>query len=155
MINLSIYFRFLTFSNFISGQCLEAIILGMMFVICMSIFGMPYAVLVGVLIAFTALIPIVGAFIGCAVGAFLILMVSPVKALVFIIMFLVLQETILFFHQLCTFLSQKLIFQPLPFLLFPQTACIINESVNVFDSHATDIERRAEGCVRVFMNMTA
>lgn len=80
------------FAKFISGQCLEAIILGTMFVICMTIFGMPYAVLVGVLIAFTALIPIVGAFIGCAVGAFLILMVSPVKALIFIIMFLILQQ---------------------------------------------------------------
>jgi len=53
---------------------------------------MPYAVLVGVLIAFTALIPIVGAFIGCAIGAFLILMVSPVKALFFVIMFLILQQ---------------------------------------------------------------
>ncbi len=80
------------FAKFISGQCLEAIILGTMFVVCMTIFGMPYAVLVGVLIAFTALIPIVGAFIGCAVGAFLILMVSPVKALIFVIMFLVLQQ---------------------------------------------------------------
>ena len=80
------------FARFISGQCLEAVILGTMFVICMTIFGMPYAVLVGVLIAFTALIPIVGAFIGCAVGAFLILMVSPVKALIFVIMFLVLQQ---------------------------------------------------------------
>ena len=80
------------FAKFISGQCLEAVILGTMFVICMTIFGMPYAILVGVLIAFTALIPIVGAFIGCAVGAFLILMVSPVKALIFIIMFLILQQ---------------------------------------------------------------
>ena len=80
------------FAKFISGQCLEAVILGAMFVVCMSIFGMPYALLVGVLIAFTALIPIVGAFIGCAVGAFLILMVSPVKALIFVIMFLVLQQ---------------------------------------------------------------
>lgn len=80
------------FAKFISGQCLEAVILGAMFVVCMTIFGMPYAVLVGVLIAFTALIPIVGAFIGCAVGAFLILMVSPVKALIFIIMFLILQQ---------------------------------------------------------------
>lgn len=80
------------FAKFISGQCLEAVILGTMFVICMTIFGMPYAVLVGVLIAFTALIPIVGAFIGCAVGAFLILMVSPVKALIFIVMFLILQQ---------------------------------------------------------------
>lgn len=80
------------FEKFISGQCLEAVILGTMFVVCMTIFGMPYAVLVGVLIAFTALIPIVGAFIGCIVGAFLILMVSPVKALIFVIMFLVLQQ---------------------------------------------------------------
>lgn len=80
------------FAKFISGQCLEAVILGAMFVVCMSIFGMPYAVLVGVLIAFTALIPIVGAFIGCAVGAFLILIISPVKALVFVIMFLILQQ---------------------------------------------------------------
>ncbi len=80
------------FAKFISGQCLEAVILGTMFVICMTIFQMPYAVLVGVLIAFTALIPIVGAFIGCAVGAFLILMVNPLKALIFIIMFLVLQQ---------------------------------------------------------------
>ncbi len=80
------------FAKFISGQCLEAVILGTLFVICMTIFRMPYAVLVGVLIAFTALIPIVGAFIGCVVGAFLILMVSPVKALIFIIMFLILQQ---------------------------------------------------------------
>ena len=80
------------FAKFISGQCLEAVILGTMFVVCMTILRMPYAVLVGVLIAFTALIPIVGAFIGCAVGAFLILMVSPVKALIFVIMFLVLQQ---------------------------------------------------------------
>jgi len=80
------------FAKFISGQCLEAVILGMMFVVSMTILRMPYAVLVGVLIAFTALIPIVGAFIGCIVGSFLILMVSPVKALVFIIMFLVLQQ---------------------------------------------------------------
>lgn len=80
------------FSNFISGQCLEAVILGCMFVIAMSIFGIPYAVLVGVLIAFTALIPIVGAFIGCAVGAFLIMVDDPMKALFFIVMFLILQQ---------------------------------------------------------------
>ena len=58
----------------------------------MSIFNMPYAMLVGVLIAFTALIPIFGAFIGCVIGAFLILMVDPLQALGFIIMFLVLQQ---------------------------------------------------------------
>ena len=59
------------FSSFIAGQCLEAVILGSMFVVSMTLLRMPYAVMVGVLIAFTALIPIVGAFIGCFVGAFL------------------------------------------------------------------------------------
>ena len=81
-----------TFSNFVTGQCIEAVILGTMFFICMTIFSFPYAMLVGVLIAFTALIPIFGAFIGCAVGFFLILMVSPMKALMFLIMFLILQQ---------------------------------------------------------------
>ncbi len=81
-----------TFSNFLTGQCLEAVILGTMFVICMGILQMPYAMLIGVLIAFTALIPIFGAFIGCVVGAFLILTVGPMKALVFVIMFLILQQ---------------------------------------------------------------
>lgn len=80
------------FSNFISGQCTEAVILGTMFVIAMTIFRMPYALLVGVLIAFTALIPIVGAFIGCVVGAFLIMVNDPLQALVFIIMFLIIQQ---------------------------------------------------------------
>lgn len=81
-----------TFANFLSGQCIEAVILGLMFFISLSIFGFPYAMLIGVLIAFTALIPIFGAFIGCVVGAFLILMVNPVQALYFIILFLVLQQ---------------------------------------------------------------
>jgi len=81
-----------TFSNFISGQCLEAVILGSMFLVAMTLFKMPYALLVGVLIAVTALIPIVGAFIGCFVGAFLILIVNPGMALKFVIMFLVLQQ---------------------------------------------------------------
>lgn len=80
------------FSSFITGQCLEAVILGTMFVIAMSIFRMPYAFMVGVLIAFTALIPVVGAFIGCAVGAFLILIDNPIMALWFIVLFLVLQQ---------------------------------------------------------------
>ena len=65
------------FSSFIAGQCLEAVILGSMFVVSMTLLRMPYAVMVGVLIAFTALIPIVGAFIGCFVGAFLILLENP------------------------------------------------------------------------------
>ena len=81
-----------TFSNFVSGQCVEACILGTLFVIAMTIFRMPYALLVGVLIALTALIPIVGAFIGCAVGALLIAITDPWKALAFIILFLVLQQ---------------------------------------------------------------
>jgi len=80
------------FSSFITGQCLEAVILGMLFVIAMTIFRMPYAVMVGVLIAFTALIPVVGAFIGCAVGAFLILIENPMMALWFVIMFLIIQQ---------------------------------------------------------------
>ena len=81
-----------TFANFLAGQCLEAVILGSMFVVTLSILRMPYALLIGVLIAFTALIPIFGAFIGCAVGGFLIFMVSPKQAILFIIVFLVLQQ---------------------------------------------------------------
>jgi len=80
------------FANFISSQCLEALILGAMFVIVMSIFRFPYALLIGTLIAVTALVPIVGAFIGCAVGAFLILVENPIMAVSFVIMFLVLQQ---------------------------------------------------------------
>ena len=81
-----------TFSSFLSGQCTEAVILGTLFVVTMSIFRLPYAVLVGVLIALTALIPIVGAFIGCGVGALLIAVTDPWKAVVFVILFLVLQQ---------------------------------------------------------------
>ena len=80
------------FSSFITGQCAEAVILGFLFFVCMSLLQMPYALLVGCVIAVTALIPIVGAFIGCGVGVFLLLMVSPMQALVFLIMFLVLQQ---------------------------------------------------------------
>ena len=81
-----------TFSSFLTGQCVEAIILGTMFVVVMTILKLPYALLIGILIAFTALIPVFGAFIGCAVGAFLIFMVDPFKALIFIGVFLVLQQ---------------------------------------------------------------
>lgn len=80
------------FSNFITGQCTESVILGSMFVIAMAIFRFPYAVLVGVLIAFTALIPIVGAFIGCFVGAFLIMVDDPMKAIWFLLLFVILQQ---------------------------------------------------------------
>lgn len=81
-----------SFTNFFTGQCLEAVILGLMFLVVMAIFRLPYALLISVLIAFTALIPMFGAFIGCGVGALLIFMISPVKALIFIIVFLVLQQ---------------------------------------------------------------
>ncbi|MGN0661920.1 MAG: AI-2E family transporter [Faecalibacterium sp.] len=80
------------FSSFVTGQCLEAVILGSMFVVSMGLLRMPYAVMVGVLIAFTALIPIVGAFIGCFVGAFLILLEDPMQAVAFVVLFLVLQQ---------------------------------------------------------------
>lgn len=81
-----------SFSSFLTGQCVEALILGAMFFVVMSIMNMPYSLLVSVLIAFTALIPIFGAFIGCIIGAFLILMVDPLQALIFVIMFLILQQ---------------------------------------------------------------
>ncbi|MBD5501571.1 MAG: AI-2E family transporter [Lachnospiraceae bacterium] len=80
------------FSRFITGQCLEAVILGTMFIVSMTILRFPFAVMIGVLIAFTALIPVVGAFIGCAVGTFLILVDSPAKAIGFIVLFLILQQ---------------------------------------------------------------
>lgn len=81
-----------TFSSFLTGQYVEAVILGSMFAVSMTILKLPYALLVGVLIAFTALIPIFGAFVGCGVGAFLIFMVDPMKALIFVVLFLVLQQ---------------------------------------------------------------
>lgn len=80
------------FSNFITGQCMEAVILGSMFVVSMAVFRFPYALLVGVLIAFTALIPIVGAFIGCFVGTFLIMVDDPIKAAWFLVLFIILQQ---------------------------------------------------------------
>lgn len=87
---LSLLYR--NFSNFISGQCLEAVILGTMFVVAMTILRFPYALLIGVLIAFLALIPIVGAFVGCFLGALLLLMNDPVQAVGFVVLFLVLQQ---------------------------------------------------------------
>lgn len=81
-----------TFSSFLAGQCMEAVILGSMFFVTLWIFRLPYALLIGVLIAFTALIPLFGAFIGCAIGAFLMLMVTPFDAVLFLILFFVLQQ---------------------------------------------------------------
>lgn len=81
-----------TFSNFLSGQCLEVCILGAMFAVSMAVFRMPYIPLVSVLIAVTAFIPIVGAFVGCVVGAFLIFVDDPMLAVWFVIMFLIIQQ---------------------------------------------------------------
>jgi predicted PurR-regulated permease PerM len=81
-----------TFSKFFSGQCLEAIILGLIFFIVLSITGFPYAPVISLIIGVTAFIPYVGAFIGCAVGVLLILMQSPMRALIFVAVFLVIQQ---------------------------------------------------------------
>ncbi len=81
-----------TFSNFISGQCLEAVILGGMFAIAMAVLKLPYVVLISVLIAVSALVPYVGAFLGCVIGSFLILVNDPFQAVVFLVMFLILQQ---------------------------------------------------------------
>ena len=80
------------FHRYIVGQCLEALILGGLCVIGMWILRMPYAFMVGALVAFTALIPVAGAYIGAGVGAFMILTVDPVKALIFLIFIVVLQQ---------------------------------------------------------------
>ena len=81
-----------SFSNFIGGQCLEATILGILFLIVLSLLKIPYAFLISVLIAITAIIPYVGAFIGFFIGGVMILMTDPVKALIFAITFLALQQ---------------------------------------------------------------
>ena len=80
------------FSNFISGQCLEACILGGMFALVMWVMDLPYIPLVSVIIAVTALVPLVGAFAGCVLGALFILVESPVQAFTFVVVFLVLQQ---------------------------------------------------------------
>lgn len=81
-----------TFSNYLSGQCIEVLILGCLFAISMAIFRMPYIPLVSVVVAITAFIPIVGAWAGCILGAFLILVSNPLQAFWFVIMFLVIQQ---------------------------------------------------------------
>lgn len=81
-----------TFRNYIIGQCTEAVILGGLCIIGMLILNLPYAAMIGTLIAFTALIPIAGAYIGAAVGALMIVTVSPIKALIFIIFLVILQQ---------------------------------------------------------------
>lgn len=81
-----------SFHKYIVGQCTEAVILGGLCAIGMGILGLPYATMIGALVAFTALIPVAGAFIGGAVGAFMILMVNPIQALIFIVYLVVLQQ---------------------------------------------------------------
>ncbi|NCA98468.1 MAG: AI-2E family transporter [Clostridia bacterium] len=81
-----------TFSAFFAGQFLEAIILGVIFLVILAVFQFPYALLIAVLIAVTALIPMVGAYIALVVGAFLILLINPWQALAFVILFLVIQQ---------------------------------------------------------------
>ena len=80
------------FSRFLSGQCIEVCILGSLFAITMAIFNMPFIPLICVLIAITAFVPYVGAWVACFIGAFLIMVVDPTKALWFMAMFLVVQE---------------------------------------------------------------
>lgn len=81
-----------TFAKFIAGQCIEAVILGCMCVIGMLIIRLPYAGMVGTVMGATALIPMLGAYIGAVLGAFLIFTVSPVKALIFIVFTVILQQ---------------------------------------------------------------
>ena len=80
------------FHNFISGQSLEAVILGVLCMIGMWIFGFPYAPMIGALVGVTALILVVGGFIGAGVGAFMILTVDPLKAVLFLVFIIVLQQ---------------------------------------------------------------
>lgn len=80
------------FRRYIIGQCTEAVILGLLCMIGMLILQLPYAAMIGALIAFTALIPVAGAYIGGGVGAFMILTVSPVKAIIFLIFLVILQQ---------------------------------------------------------------
>lgn len=81
-----------TFSNFVTGQCLEALIFGSLCFLGMLILRLPYATTIAVLLGFTALIPVFGAFIGTFLGAFLILMISPIKAIIFVVFILVFQQ---------------------------------------------------------------
>lgn len=81
-----------TFTSFVTGQLLEAVIIGVLCFIGMLIFKMPYAAVISVLVGFTALIPVFGAFIGTAIGAFLILFISPIKAIWFVVFIVILQQ---------------------------------------------------------------
>ena len=80
------------FHKFIVGQCIEAVVLGVLCILGMSILKLPYAMMIGTLIGFTALIPVAGAYIGAGVGAFMILTVSPMQALIFLLFVVILQQ---------------------------------------------------------------
>lgn len=80
------------FHRYIVGQCTEAVILGVLCALGMVILGIPYATMTGAVIAFTALIPVAGAYIGAAVGALMILTVSPMKAVVFLVFLVIIQQ---------------------------------------------------------------
>lgn len=80
------------FNRYIVGQCTEAVILGALCAAGMLLFRFPYAVMTGVVIGVTALIPVAGAYIGGAVGFLLILSESPMKALLFLVYLVVLQQ---------------------------------------------------------------
>ena len=80
------------FSRYIVGQCVEAVILGTLCTVGMLVLRLPYATMIGALTAFTALIPVAGAYIGGAVGALMVFSVSPVKAIIFIVFLVVLQQ---------------------------------------------------------------
>ena len=80
------------FYNFASGQFVEALIIGILCFIGMIILRIPYSTTISVLVAFTALIPMFGAFIGTIIGAFLILMIDPIKAIIFVIFIIILQQ---------------------------------------------------------------
>lgn len=82
----------ITFSNFITGQCIVAAILGMMFFVVMMLLSMPYALMISVLIGFLSIIPVLGSAIGCALSVVLIVMVNPIKAGVFLLVFLLIKQ---------------------------------------------------------------
>ena len=81
-----------SFRNYIVGQCVEAVILGLLCIIGMSLLKLPYASMIGTLVGFTALIPVAGAYIGAIVGVFMIFTVSPIQAVIFVVFLVVLQQ---------------------------------------------------------------
>lgn len=80
------------FTNFFTGQCLEAVIIGVMFFVTMSLFKFPYALMISVIIMFTALIPVFGAFLGGLISVFFIVVIAPMKAIWFLVLFLIIQQ---------------------------------------------------------------